>query len=262
MGSVRAMQDPITLLADRLDGARRVLFVTGAGLSADSGLPTYRGVGGLYEDDEAEAGRPIEQVLSGPTLAERPELVWKHIARLEAACRGAAPNRGHAVIAELGQTREVVVLTQNVDGFHARAGSQNVIDIHGDVHDLMCTACRWHDRVEDYAALRELPPRCPDCGAVVRPGVVLFEEMLPEAKLERLEAELGRGFDVAVAVGTSALFAYIGGPIAHLRRAGCFTAEINPGPSELSEVVELVVRDRAASALGRVADLVERFRRA
>lgn len=243
----------ITQLADRIGAARRVLFITGAGLSADSGLPTYRGVGGLYEDaSEAEEGMPIEVALSGPTLEARPDIAWKHIARIEAASRGAAPNRGHEVIAALEGPREVVVLTQNVDGFHRAAGSTDVIDIHGDVRDLMCTRCSWRERVEDYRHLGRLPPSCPECGALVRPDVVLFEEMLPEAKLGRLVLELERGFDVAVSVGTSALFAYIAAPMVQLRSRGCFTAEINPARSEVTPVVELAIPERAAPALDRV----------
>lgn len=247
------MKDLAEQIASRLEGARRVLFVTGAGLSADSGLPTYRGVGGLYEDEEStEEGLPIEEALSGPMLMARPEVAWRHIARIEKACRGAKPNRGHDVIAQLEKRFEVVVLTQNVDGFHHAAGSTKVIDIHGDVHRLKCTQCAWKDAVDDYAHL-EIPPHCPICGQLVRPDVVLFEEMLPTRKLILLEAELSAGFDVAFSVGTSALFAYIAAPMAHLREQGGFTVEINPTESAVSHVVNLVVRERAASFLDALA---------
>ncbi|MEO1227526.1 MAG: NAD-dependent protein deacylase [Myxococcota bacterium] len=247
------MNDAAAQVADRLSGAKRVLFVTGAGLSADSGLPTYRGVGGLYEDEDAtEEGMAIEEALSGPMLLARPDVAWRHIARIEKACRGARPNRGHAVIAELERRFDVVVLTQNVDGFHAEAGSTKVIDIHGDVHRLKCTACSWKETVRDYSHL-EVPPQCPVCGQLVRPDVVLFEEMLPTRKLLLLEAELSAGFDVAFSVGTSALFAYIAAPMAHLRSQGAFTVEVNPGESAVSHVVELVVRERAAAFLDAVA---------
>lgn len=245
--------DPIDGIVDRLRDARRVLFVTGAGLSADSGLPTYRGVGGLYDDgSETEEGIPIEVALSGPMLEARPDVCWKHIARIEAACRGARPNRGHQVIAELERRFQVVVLTQNVDGFHRAAGSTQIIDIHGDVRDLVCTACPHRRRVEDYVGL-DLPPSCPSCGALIRPDVVLFEEMLPEKKLLRMHAELAVGFDVAFAVGTSALFAYIALPMLELREAGAFTVEINPAETDVSRVVDVVVRDRAAPTLDRLA---------
>lgn len=252
------MADPDAFDFDRvifsLRKARRVLFVTGAGLSADSGLPTYRGVGGLYEDEEGtEEGVPIEVALSGPMLESRPEVAWRHIARIESACRGARPNRGHEVIAELERRFNVVVLTQNVDGFHREAGSSRVIDIHGDIHDLRCTACAHRQTVEDYQHLA-MPPSCPVCSAMIRPDVVLFEEMLPTKKLLHLQAELQVGFDVAFSVGTSALFAYIAAPMAELRGRGTLTIEINPTETAVSDVVDIVIRDRAAPILNRIAE--------
>ena len=98
------MSDPVPEVATLLGKSQRVLFITGAGLSADSGLPTYRGIGGLYDGDAArEAGVPIEEALSGSMLRRDPALCWRHIARIEAACRGARANEGHAVIARLEQ---------------------------------------------------------------------------------------------------------------------------------------------------------------
>ena len=111
-----------------LRSARRLFFVTGAGLSAESGLPTYRGVGGLYDGGVTEEGMAIEDVLSCHTFARRPELTWKYIAQIERTCRGARHNEAHRIIAELERRFErVTVLTQNVDGFHISAGSTNVI---------------------------------------------------------------------------------------------------------------------------------------
>jgi NAD-dependent deacetylase len=174
-------------VASRLLGHRRILFITGAGLSAESGLPTYRGIGGLYASEHTEHGVPIEVALSGPMFRHKPELTWHHIARLERAVRGAKPSEAHHLIARLEAQHEVVVLTQNVDGLHRAAGSTRVIDIHGDCHDLFCTRCDFRERRSDYAGM-DIPPACPACGAVVRPDVVLFEEALPALKLARLEA--------------------------------------------------------------------------
>ena len=153
--------NPPDLLTDLVLGSSSVLFVTGAGLSADSGLPTYRGIGGLYERTGTDDGVPIERALSGPMFRRRPELCWKYIHQIEASCRGAEPNLAHRVIAALeGRLPRVVTLTQNVDGLHARAGSRDLIEIHGNLRELRCTACPWTDRVEDYADLPPLP-RCP-----------------------------------------------------------------------------------------------------
>ena len=138
------MTDPETLdeVAALCRQAERILFVTGAGMSADSGLPTYRGIGGLYHDRHTDEGVPIEVALSGAMLMSRPELTWKYLAEIEAACRGAQPNAGHMAIAELERRKpRVMVLTQNVDGLHRAAGSHNLVEIHGNLHHLLCTEC-------------------------------------------------------------------------------------------------------------------------
>ena len=249
--------EPIQRLARWVREAPRILFITGAGISADSGLPTYRGVGGLYDDGGTEEGIPIEEALSGGMMQRRPELCWKYIAQVEHACRGAAPNRAHEVIARLEREREapgaaVVVLTQNVDGLHGAAGSRALIEMHGNVHELCCTACRWEQRVSDYAGL-EIPPRCPECGALVRPRVVLFDEMLPGPALARLRRELEQGFDLVVTVGTTAVFPYIAAPVQLAPRWGARTAEVNPGASAVSELVDLRLNARAAPTFGALA---------
>lgn len=233
--------------------ASRILFITGAGLSADSGLPTYRGVGGLYDDGTTEEGLPIEVILSEGMMRERPEVCWKYIHKVESACRGAAPNRGHEVIALLERRRAgVVVLTQNVDGLHGVAGSDDVIEMHGNLHQLHCTGCDWEQGVPDYAELAPLP-RCPDCGGVVRPRVVLFGEVLPPGAIERLGSEMHQGFSLVVTVGTSAGFPYIAAPIWRAPAMGARTVEINPGDSLVSDRVDLRLVDRAAPTLDALA---------
>ena len=137
-------REAIRQLARRMKEARRVLFITGAGLSADSGLPTYRGVGGLYNQECDVEGLAIEELLSGPMLQARPDICWRYIAQIEEACRGAQPNIGHRFMAWLERQRgEVVVLTQNVDGLHRAAGTQQIIEIHGSIHPLYCVECDW-----------------------------------------------------------------------------------------------------------------------
>jgi NAD-dependent deacetylase len=232
------LQAVIDRVAARLHGSQRLLFITGAGMSVDSGLPTYRGVGGLYEGVETTEGMAIEEALSGDMMERRPELCWKYILEIERACRGALPNAGHHAIAALERRfDEVWVLTQNVDGLHRSAGSTRIIDIHGDVRQLSCTACDHERVVDDFVGLA-CPPRCPACGAVVRPDVVLFGEMLPLAKMALLRSELARGFDAVFAVGTSAVFPYIAQPVLDARRRGALTVEINPARTELSALVE------------------------
>ncbi|CAM2007537.1 NAD-dependent protein deacylase [Acanthopleuribacter pedis] len=229
--------------------ANRVLFITGAGISADSDLPVYRGIGGLYNVNMTEEGLTIEEALSGEMLNSKPEVTWGHIARIEAACRGASYNRGHEVIALLeAHLDHVCVFTQNVDGFHRGAGSSQVIDIHGDVYQLLCTQCNFRETVADYSHL-EIPPKCTSCNGLIRPDVVLFGELLDLGKLELLQAEANRGFDLVVSIGTSSLFPYIMQPVIIANQLGVPTLEINPGETELSDMVDVKVSERAAVAL-------------
>jgi NAD-dependent protein deacetylase/lipoamidase len=244
----RSESTPLDQVAELLGRAKRVLFVTGAGLSADSGLPTYRGIGGLYDDSSTLDGLPIEQVLSRTMLENRPELTWKYLLEVERAARSATYNVAHRVIAELERERGgVIVLTQNVDGFHHRAGSRNVIDIHGDLHDIVCTRCRRQRRVASYAELAPLP-RCATCGGVERPDVVLFGENLPDEKLDWLRRELECGFDMVVSVGTSGAFPYIRMPMLRAQEFGWASADINPLANAMSACAQLHLPMRAAPA--------------
>lgn len=239
-------------IARELGKARRVLFVTGAGISADSGLPTYRGVGGLYNDEATEDGLAIEDALSGECLAIRPEITWKYLAQIEHNCHGVEPNAAHRAIAELENRFEVVVLTQNIDGLHLKAGSSNVIEIHGTLEERYCAHCGAEADAGDPA----VPPRCACCGEIVRPRVVLFGEMLPGTALDRLYAELARGFDMVFVVGTTAVFPYIAEPVLLAVRMRVPTVEINPAQTCLSDSVRYYVAERAAVALPEITRAV------
>lgn len=251
--------EQLDAIAKRLATADRVLFITGAGLSADSGLPTYRGVGGIYDDGVTEEGIPFEVALSGDMFRRRPELTWKHIARIEAATRGATCNRGHDVLAEMEDALpHACVLTQNVDGFHYDAGSRNVIEVHGNVHTLRCTGCDHVKQVEDFSQL-QIPPACLRCGEHIRPDVVLFGEMLPFRALDRLAEETAAGFDVVMSIGTTSVFPYIAEPVLSARERGATTVEINPSRTEISGSVDFQLPDRAVNVLDA---LWERFQSA
>ncbi len=246
----------VARVADAVARAKRVLFVTGAGISAESGLPTYRGIGGLYSSGLTPEGYAIEDALSGTMLEDRPEICWRHIAQIEAACRGARPSRAHRLVAEVEERCEhVVVLTQNVDGLHAAAGSKDVIEIHGNVHRLVCTGCGRRRTVADYAGLA-IPPYCEHagCSALVRPEVVLFGEMLPGAAIAKLEREVARGFDVAFSIGTTSVFPYIAYPVLATKRRGGLAVEINPGTTEVSDLVDVRLPSGAGAALGAIVE--------
>ena len=248
------MYEIIARTAWSLRRAERILIITGAGLSADSGLPTYRGLGGLYNGCTPEE-LPIEDVLSGPMLGRDPALCWKYLAELGRACLKAEPNAGHQAIAELQRLKpQCWVLTQNIDGFHRAAGSppERLIEIHGGIAPLFCQSCGAESDDLEGHLQRSLPPLCTACGGVLRPPVVLFEEMLPEAAVERLHGEMRKGFDAVLSVGTTASFPYIVEPVLQTRAAGGFTAEINPTATELSPYVDVHLRGRTLDILSQL----------
>jgi len=246
----------IERIRGRLSPDCRVLFITGAGMSADSGLPTYRGIGGLYEREHTDEGVPIEDALSGEMLRRRPELCWKYLAQIGQAAMGSTFNTGHRVLAEMeDHFAHTCVLTQNIDGYHRAAGSRNVIEIHGNMHSLLCTQCPFEESLDTMDKV-SIPPLCPECGAVLRPDVVLFGEMLPAEKIERLYAELDAGFDAVFAIGTTAVFPYIMQPVLLGKELGWMTVEINPAESRVSHVVDLRLPLRAAVALEAIWERV------
>ena len=246
-------------LVDAFARARRILFITGAGISADSGLPTYRGFGGLYDGKPTEEGLPIEEVLSGHMLARRPQLTWKYLLQIEQGCRNAQPNPAHLALAEIERRRPpgaVCVLTQNIDGLHRMAGTQNLIEIHGDLHRLLCTRCGHRDTVANYAKLTALPPPCPECEqGWLRPEVVFFGEMLPVEAIGRLQEAMAHPeLDLVVSIGTTSVFPYIVEPVAHAVRNGITSVEINPGETSISAHVQYALKERAAPALQAILE--------
>lgn len=248
--------DTIQAIARILKSTNSILFITGAGVSADSGLPTYRGIGGLYDASDPEEGIPIEQILSGPMLRGNPELTWKYLAQIGQAAHGGTFNRAHEVIVEMERHFERVwTLTQNIDGYHHAAGSEKLIEIHGHMRTLTCLSCTAKIDVDSLSE-QSLPPKCSNCDGIMRPDVVLFEEMLPEAAIMTLQRELTTGFGVIFVVGTSAGFPYIQQPVYQARTMGVPTIEINPAETPISHVVDYRLDLRAAVAL----DAIQRAR--
>ncbi len=258
MPSPANQAEAIGRVVDLLAASRSILFITGAGISADSGLPTYRGTGGFHHLDTTEDGIPIERALSGDVLSDHPELTWKYLARMEKACRGVCHNRAHEVLAEMERHFErVLILTQNITGMHRAAGARNVLDIHGDLHTLRCTRCRYRRTVADYRGLT-LPPPCPQCAGLLRPDIVLFGETLALEKLATLFTELDRGFDLVFTIGTSSAFSYIAEPVRMAAVLGRPVVEINPGTSEVSDLADIRLPWRAAPTLDAIWQAYQR----
>lgn len=237
-------------VAALVEKAKRILFITGAGISADSGLPTYRGIGGLYNDPLTEDNMPIETALSGAMMARHPHITWKYLLQVESACRGAGYNLAHRIISEIERLKpDTWVLTQNIDGFHQAAGSRQLIEIHGNVAKLYCTTCHFSETVPDYSGL-SVPPICPRCYGMMRPSVVLFGERLPLMAVDALQTQLSQGFDLVFSIGTTSVFPYIAQPVLDARYWGAKTIEINPGDTEVTAYVDYKIPLRAAEALG------------
>ena len=269
------MEQKLEAIAAELRQVNRALFITGAGISADSGLPTYRGVGGLYNTENTEEGYPIEQCLSASMFRVRPDITWKYMRQIGEAVIQCQPNPAHRIIAQwekefASRGGKVVVLTQNIDSYHRLAGSENVLEIHGSMEEFFCTKCTWtvlsdlqvdssvslENRLKEFAG--DSVPQCPKCGAVIRPRIVMFEEMLPSAVLMQFHEEFddGNGFDIVFSIGTSAMFPYITGPVYQAIRCGKTTVEINPAMEELSHRVAYYLPTGAVDALTRLDALI------
>lgn len=238
-------------LHEALGSVRAIGAITGAGISVESGIPSYRGKGGIY-DDPVEGHRTVE-ALSGPTLQSDPQRTWEVMATLGRQSLAAEPNLGHRALAEMeARVDRFTLLTQNVDGLHRRAGSKNLIEIHGGLENLYCMHCARTAEPIDLHLLQGVP-RC-DCGGVIRPDVVLFGEMLSAEKLQRLnEAFYEQTPDLVIIIGTSAMFPYIVEPVLFAQRHGKLTIEINPQPA-LARGVGYVLTGSASAYLPLILD--------
>jgi NAD-dependent deacetylase len=250
MGLMDAAPLPPDLVA-KLKTVRSVAAISGAGISADSGLPTYRGKGGVYDDPVA--GDALMADLAASTLVREPDRTWRAIGALMRLAGEAAPNAGHRALAVIEEKAErFVLLTQNIDGLHRRAGSRNVIEIHGSGQMARCTACGTRCAI-DAASSLERTPRCA-CGAMLRPDVVLFEERLDPADLERLDREFYQQVpDLVVIIGTSALFNYIVDPVLFAMDERKITVEINVERTIVSDHVSFFLQGTASEFLPAIA---------
>lgn len=233
-------------LAEALRGARAVAVLTGAGISAESGVPTFRDAQtGLWE-----RYRP-EDLATPEAFARDPELVWKWYAWRRELIGGVEPNAGHRALADLeARVESFTLATQNVDGLHRRAGSRNVLELHGDISRTICSRERL---AADPSGLEGEPPACPGCGAYLRPDVVWFGEALPVEAFEAAQ-EAARESDVFLSIGTSSLVQ----PAASLPQAalsgGATLVEVNPEPTPLTPHADYALQSSAGEALPALLD--------
>lgn len=239
---------------DILARARRVTVMTGAGVSAESGVPTFRGSGGLWE------GRRAEDLATPEAFSRDPALVWRFYEERRRKLTTVKPNPAHRVLAAWQQQFAVYTLvTQNVDGLHAAAGSRQVLELHGNIWRVRCTGC-GQEREDRTVPFPSLPPRCPACGGVERPAVVWFGEGVPVDVFEAAGAAAAEA-DTMVVVGTSAVVYPAAGLVTVAARAGAALIEVNPEPSAMAGHATVALRGPAGVVLPALeAQLAERQR--
>jgi NAD-dependent deacetylase len=229
--------------------------MTGAGVSAESGIPTFRGKDGYWRNlDPAKLATP-------EAFAKNPNLVWEWYRERRQRIRNAQPNAAHQAIAKLAQhAREFLLVTQNVDDLHVRAEwegntlvRQNIVQIHGDIFITRCSRCDFsrNERDRDVGGL----PKCPQCGALMRPGVVWFGEQLDLGEVHRVENFLDEGgCDFALVIGTTATFGYIIDWALRAISSNGELVEVNPEETSLSQFATHLIREPGAVALPRLVD--------
>jgi NAD-dependent deacetylase len=222
-------------------GAERIVAFTGAGISAESGVPTFRGAGGLWRNF-----RP-EDLATPQAFGRHPKLVWEWYDWRRGLIAKAQPNPGHLALADLERRKPgFVLITQNVDGLHRRAGSRNLLHLHGDIWLLRCVGC-GREIIDERASLPALPPGC-DCGGMQRPGVVWFGESLDE-RLLQAAADAARAAEVFLAIGTSAVVYPAAGLIDVAKRGGAKIVEVNPDETPYSKTADIRLSGPAGAIL-------------
>jgi NAD-dependent deacetylase len=232
-------------LVAALHRATSVFVLTGSGISAESGLPTFRGVNGLWRTHR------VEELASPEGFARDPVLVWTWYNERRAAHAQAEPNAGHVAIAQLERIAPGFTLaTQNVDSLHWRAGSSNVLELHGSLREARCTRCGSRRAFEPTGLpLDEIDHAC---GGRFRPDIVWFGEALPADVWRKAEAAAARA-DVILVVGTSAVV-YPAAALATRYNDRAFVAEINPEATAISDRIDCALRGSAAELLPRLLD--------
>ena len=239
-------------IASLLRKAKEIVVFSGAGLSADSGIPTFRdGATGLWNNVDPDEVASIDGFL------RRPQLVWNWLLQLKHLIDECSPNPGHLAIAQLEslcRDKQLTIITQNIDGYHARAGNAQVLEVHGTIHQVRCHRRCGFRTVWEESAVAPYP--CPHCGAPVRPDLVLFGEMLDEEVFAAAEVR-SLNADLFFCVGTS----FPVQPAARLplwaKYGGATVVEINPHPTPLSEAADYSLRSGASQFFAALCTLLQ-----
>ena len=247
-----ASEREVLAAAQMMLGARYAIALTGAGMSVESGIPPFRGPGGLWTKHGEPPMNGFQIFLADPKKAWEDKLRRTQGDELYAALREARPNPGHQALVEmeaLGVLR--CVITQNIDNLHRAAGQKSLAEIHGNFALIRCLECASRFGFEQIA-LDELPPRCPVCGGLLKSDTVAFGEPIPRDVLTRCEEQAERA-DLVLLAGTSATVYPAAGFALEVKRRGGGLVEVNLYESEITTVCDLSLRAAAASLLPRLA---------
>ena len=240
-------------LLNRLANAESVAILTGAGVSAESGVPTFRDPGGLWEQF-----RP-EELANFDAFMRNPVLVSSWYAYRREIIRSVEPNPGHYAIAEMETLfDDFTLITQNVDNLHRRAGSVHVVELHGNIMRNYCLDCRreYTDMPEHD---KDTAPRCTECGGLIRPDVVWFGELLPQDAVREAEQATRRA-DVFFSIGTSAIVYPAAGLPHTAREHGAYVVEINPSDTDFTPYAQEVIKGPSGTVMPRLVEAVKRMR--
>lgn len=234
-------------IAEKIKNSKKIVFVTGAGISQESGIPTFRGKDGLWRKYDAM------QLATIDAFYENPKLVWEWYNERRKGIFAATPNPGHIAIAELEKYVDVVVLTQNIDGLHQRAGSSNVFELHGSIIRIKCTVCNFKEEITDE--FENLPPIC-KCGNILRPDVVWFGESLHQDTWTKAIIHANK-CDLMIIVGTSLVVSPANTLPIYAKHNDALLIEINPEKTNMSSEMDFSLRESSAKSL---PELISIFR--
>jgi len=232
-------------IKEQIKDFKRIVFVTGAGISQESGIPTFRGKDGLWRNYDAMKLATID------AFYEDPKLVWEWYNERRRNIFSANPNQGHIAISELEKYADVTVLTQNVDGLHQKAGSSKILELHGSIIKIKCTVCEFKDEMIDE--FYDIPPLC-KCGNILRPDVVWFGESLPQ-DIWKNAIILASQCDLMVIVGTSLVVSPANTLPIYAKQNNATLIEINPEKTEMSSEMNLVLRNISEKTLPEFVSL-------
>ncbi len=236
------------LIADQLRSAKKIVFVTGAGISQESGIPTFRGKDGLWRNYDPMKLATID------AFYDNPKLVWEWYNERRKNIFAAEPNLGHKAIAELEEFVKVIVLTQNIDGLHQKGGSSSVLELHGSIVKIKCTVCDFKDEI--FTEYSNLPPLC-KCGNILRPDVVWFGEGLPQDVWQEAIIH-AKGCDVMVIAGTSLVVSPANTLPIYAKQNNATLIEVNPDETIMTSDMDSSIRSTSAVALPELVSIFKK----